>query len=544
MRSLVLICIATAVAIAQESGPYSVSGMVINSRTNEPVRRALVRLTSFQLPKNPTANSDTLNPGRLVNSVAMTDAAGTFRFVGLPEGYYSIAAEKPEFTADVSGVDASRNQITLKGNINNTSLHIAPLGVIHGKVSDESGQPLSGISVLNITQTVNDGFRDSQIRNTVTTDDRGLYRIWALRPGKYFVKAAGRTGGTSLYIGEVSASVRPGQSFEPIYSGGALTLDSATPIEVQPGSDTQADITVTRQRAFHIRGKLTGFVPTHAIKFELLKGTEDVSASRVVANPNTGRFDVSDVVPGSYTLRATQGSETRGEVAVNIGNADMDRVNMTLSPAVSLSWHLTLTGAPAEFKNPRTGGVLKVSGADLERNCSVRLHSGDDRAGGSVGDGRESQINGVLPGTYPAVVWCFQAFVTSAFYGTQDLLTNSMVTINPGGTPATIEIVARYGGGTGTGLVKTDSPGGGSMRSILLVPQVSGTSGPVLLSSDGDGKFFIPAVSPGEYSAYIFARAEDVEYRNPAFLRSLTGGSSVHIDDGSNNNITVTGGVR
>jgi hypothetical protein len=43
---------------------------------------------------------------------------------------------------------------------------------------------------------------------------------------------------------------------------------------------------------------------------------------------------------------------------------------------------------------------------------------------------------------------------------------------------------------------------------------------------------------------YAFAGRNDLEFRNPKFLQSLTGGVSVQVDDNSEKTITLTEVVR
>jgi hypothetical protein len=44
--------------------------------------------------------------------------------------------------------------------------------------------------------------------------------------------------------------------------------------------------------------------------------------------------------------------------------------------------------------------------------------------------------------------------------------------------------------------------------------------------------------------AYAFANINDVEYRNPEFLKTLTGGVAVQVEDGSEKTITIAGVSR
>jgi hypothetical protein len=177
------------------------------------------------------------------------------------------------------------------------------------------------VNIQALESRLRDGRRVISKPRSVATDDRGQYRLWNLSAGNYFVKAAGRSGATRLYIGDRGPSFDSHQSFKPVYYGGAQSLSSASPVSLKPSEHAQADFTLSLQPATKIQGTLTNFTPYQTVQFELLSGTAEDSANRVALNSSTGRFEMQDVAPGNYRLRATQGSadqRTRAEVDVQV----------------------------------------------------------------------------------------------------------------------------------------------------------------------------------------------------------------------------------
>jgi hypothetical protein len=85
---------------------------------------------------------------------------------------------------------------------------------------------------------------------------------------------------------------------------------------------------------------------------------------------------------------------------------------------------------------------------------------------------------------------------------------------------------------------------------VLLVPQSPASAGPVLVTAfgppDGSGPFdFLEeGLAPGNYLAYAFADIRGVEYRNSEFLRGLSGGLSVQVEDGSTRDLTIADVIR
>jgi hypothetical protein len=112
------------------------------------------------------------------------------------------------------------------GRVNLTSskegirLNLSPLGAIAGKVTDQDGQPLRAVNVLARSVRIMGGMRQTNTDDTAITDDRGIFRVWNLLPGKYYVEAAGRNGGANLYAGDSPPQYHADQAFLPGYFGG------------------------------------------------------------------------------------------------------------------------------------------------------------------------------------------------------------------------------------------------------------------------------------------------------------------------------------
>jgi hypothetical protein len=134
--------------------------------------------------------------------------------------------------------------------------------------------------------------------------------------------------------------------------------------------------------------------------------------------------------------------------------------------------------------------------------------------------------------------------------GAQNLLADPILTIQPGAAPHPIEVVATDGGGTIRGQVSVHSSLTPNNMWVLLVPQFVGSTGPVLeiaswLPSQAGGlQFEVRDLMPGSYVAYAFSNRDDIEFRNPQFLRSLSGGVHVQAEDASEKTISITEMVR
>lgn len=514
-----------------------------NSHTGEPIRNAVITMTEFSAPKLRAGQASLKIPAP---TAVFSGLAGEFLFPGLSPGTYRLTTAKPGFTAEADPGAPPGSVIELKASVSGVRLLLSPRSVIEGQIVDQNGDPAARVNVVAISRAVKEGLLVTQSHRTVDTDDQGKYRIWNLSPGKYYVKAAGRSGGTFSYVGDSASLTDSWESFAPVYAGGASDIDSATAIAIGPGEQGQANIRITRQPAFKIRGILANFTQHQTVEFELLRGKEQVTASRTTLNEGTGRFDILNVIPGSYLLRATQNKNARAETMVTVGNGDLNNVSLSLSPAVNIP----VIMHPID-KTTNTDSVQVTRGDNT--SCQVTLGPSAPNSGGISSFGPHAEhdeviegvIEGVLPGAYRVRVKCYAGYLRAMATGNIDLLTNPTFMVVPGIAPAPIELTVQQGGGALiVKLVLNPMP---KNAGILLLPTAGVESreptmqpAGIQLGSQLDLQFMFGLLAPGDYAAYAFSEYQDVEFRNPTFIQSLSGGTSVHIYNNQETKITLS----
>jgi len=136
--------------------------------------------------------------------VVLTDAEGRYRVTNLPEGKYEAHVSLGGCVREKSSLNGSLvESITLDEgeSLENVDFALVRGGVITGRVTDADGRPL--IARVVSLQVVNEGGRKQDVRNLqdfqnlmttsdmFQTDDRGVYRIFGLRAGRYLVSAGG-----------------------------------------------------------------------------------------------------------------------------------------------------------------------------------------------------------------------------------------------------------------------------------------------------------------------------------------------------------------
>jgi hypothetical protein len=253
---------------------------------------------------------------------------GRFRFTELPDGNYTVTATKPQFLQD----QPDHASVMLGPSREDFQVTMSPLGVIEGTATDLDGNPLPGIVIRAMTSSVVSGRRKVEEIRSDVTNDRGAYRIWSLEPGKYYLKAAGRSGRTFNFIGEHAPPAEIREGYADVYYGGAQPLSSATGIQLGPGQKARADFSLAPQPMFTIRGRLSGFTPDESADFELLRdGSPDPIAVRAAYNQSSGRFEIHDVLSGSYSIRVKQGEEPNalyGNADIRVSGEDLEHVEL------------------------------------------------------------------------------------------------------------------------------------------------------------------------------------------------------------------------
>jgi len=542
-----IVCLLAAASPAQQDGQLSFGGTVTNSSTGEPIERALVEIVRYP-PRQPGAPGRAATPPTPFVARTFTDASGGFRFTELAAGNYSVSAQKPQYSPDE---ESPVNTVALTASTLGVKLKLSPLAAITGKVLDQDGQPVWAASVVASSTTIVDGLRQTVNGRTVSTDERGIFRLWSLQPGRYFLKAAGRSGSSYSYVGDTTPQFFGDQGFAPAYYGGGGTLDTAAPLELRPGSETHADLTVQTEPAYAIRGALANYVPHRTVRFELLTAGESRPAGQVSINSNTGRFEIQGVIRGEYVLHASQDA-TSADIALNVAGADVGGVALTLLPGVDLKVLTLMANSDADADETPEGKVF--AGRFRGALCTLNLRSADGRSSGadllSVPTGEaEATIHGVIAGLYRAAASCFGAYAQSIMWGTQDLLANPFMNVPSGGQPPPIQVVAARGGGTITGKVTAETRGKPGSLSVLVVPQFGESTGPVEQRAWAgeeapEAHFQFANLAPGSYLVYAFANGDTVEFRNPNFLQSLTGGLRVQVEDKAEKTIEITEVIR
>ena len=347
------------------------------------------------------------------------------------------------------------------------------------------------------------------------TDDRGVYRIGGLRPGKYRIKAAPqqipvppetRTDGT--------VEVNYGATYHP----GAIDVKSATAVTVGPaGEVTGIDIRMVRIPILRVVGKVSGLPEGFKQSFVQLtqNGGFGGSGAQIKAD---GHFEIWRLNPGKYTVTAI--SNDSGEFARSVpvdfelGESDIDNIELRMLPAEDLKGQLEFDDEMARPKPPETTRQTAPGAPAAQQPQAAmsmrRIVLRDPNNMGpmkmaEVAEDGSFTIEKVMPGRYVVLPNGFPAYVKAVRLGqtTEDGPALDLRN-GAGGAALTVTLSSAYGGISG--VVSDDKgPAAGARVVVRDISNRNITSGAI---SAADGAYSIKNLPPGKYKLLVLDENE------------------------------------
>lgn len=176
-----------------------IAGQVLDGASGRPVPGAIVSLSSsaLSLAAAGVTNSADLvelaqTQGPAVPNRIITDTEGRFVFRSLPKGRYAFSATASGYLLGThgqrrAGGPSSPLELAEGEKLLDATLRLWKAATITGTVTDESGEPIIGLSVRSLRRAFAGGRKRWTPYLTATTDDRGMYRLANHPPGDYGV---------------------------------------------------------------------------------------------------------------------------------------------------------------------------------------------------------------------------------------------------------------------------------------------------------------------------------------------------------------------
>jgi hypothetical protein len=315
-----------------QKGTSVLRGYVVASDTGNPIRRALVRATS--------------QDGRS-GGMTQTDADGRFEIKELLGGRYTLMVSKAGYVSMSYGQRRPEQQgtvleITDGTMVDKIAFSLPRGGVITGTVLDEFGDPVAGAQVNALRFRYMNGARRMMPSGGGQTDDRGMFRMYGLAPGDYFVSAAVRAP-QQIMMGPTSVASSPAEGYAPTYYPGTPNPAEATRISVRAAQETSnISLALIATRLSNVSGRAVTSANAPVVQGMVMMIPADrlsVGVSAGMSNAMTradGTFQLIGVAPGTYNLSLRpRGMPTPdaefASMRVTVGADNLDNVLLVTS---------------------------------------------------------------------------------------------------------------------------------------------------------------------------------------------------------------------
>jgi protocatechuate 3,4-dioxygenase beta subunit len=500
----------------------SLEGIVRHAATGQPLNRVMILLRS-------------VTPGNELPPLStLTNAEGRFAMKGIDPGPYRISAERTGYVRTEYGarpgmvIGAAGTTIRLERGQNLKSIEISmpPQAVITGRIRDEAGEPVQGVTVIVLRKQYIQNRKQLTPIAQATTNDLGEYRVFGLAAGKYFLSVSPNVRGQAIsYSADRSANAVPDEEPVVTYYPGTVDVASATQINVVAGSITEGmDIAMRRVRTFRISGRVLGLkIGGRGYVYLQPKDSITVGPERSMARfrLNTGEFEIRGARPGKYILTtdlySDPGGRLSGRVEVEVGEHDVSSVSLSLVPAFAVK-----------------GIIRPEETSSLNRlqfnRASISLAMINSPVYGGFGtqprDGGTFSIDNLGPGEYSLQVYGLPAgsYLKSARLGETNLLENHLDLTQPqSGDVSGVELVVS----TAAAKLSGDVTGadGNPLRGSTVVlrtanPKLTLMEGLIkTATTDQNGKFEMESLAPGDYRLLAFESIDPADARDPEIFQ-------------------------
>jgi protocatechuate 3,4-dioxygenase beta subunit len=488
-----------------------VRGRVVNAVGEQPLKNARVQLKSAE------------DTRRFYN--VTTDPEGQFAFTQVVSGTYRVLVKRNGFVPGVygprGGVFSSGGLLTLKSGdeVNDLLFRMVPTAAISGEVMDEDGEPLPGVEVQALVKASRAAASNSPPVTqelvpfqTAITNDLGEFRLHSLPPGEYYVSAVdsgmSEVGDTNLSGGwgdELADAPHP--EYPPTYYPGATNPLQASKVGVRATDEVRIEFRLRRGDMYVVSGSVldAGGQPLQGANVSISPedlATEFSSPRYGGETDSSGRFQITGVAPGGYSVQASKVEDDKQRIAehsIGISGADVTGLELVLLPPVKVSGRITFEGSASLASERGMVWLTSIAG------------SGHNFGGGELKNDNTFVVDNLLPGRYAVSVTALagDTYLKSAHLGTADVLTSGLKVghVAPAGTLELV--VCPFGAGVEGTVTKTQKPVVGANVRVEIANAGEGRrSANTETQTDQYGHLAFHALPPGEYTLSVSEEEE------------------------------------
>lgn len=285
-----------------------VRGVVLEHVSGLPLARARVRLDPIPAP------GVTLRPLQ-----ARAEKGGHFVFIDVPDGSYVLTAIREPYFPASYGQRRPEGRgtpvvVTADSDLF-AELRMFRKGAITWRVLDENGIGLQDIAVIAYRARL-----PLVSAGRAVSDDRGVYRIQGLDPGKYWVRT-------------VASTLDDGTGLLPTWGPETLESREAHVQRAALDADTiDADLRPIQGRLFHLSGKVQCEPPppdTPPAQARIVVTLSSETGRKSVQGACNATYTFPGLAPAVYEVLATRGNGDAGFFELNLDH-DIDNGNVQL----------------------------------------------------------------------------------------------------------------------------------------------------------------------------------------------------------------------
>jgi hypothetical protein len=502
-------------------GTAVIKGRVFAGDTGKPLRRARISVSAPELE----------GEGRNVS----TDGDGRYELADLPAGRYTLRVTRSGYLPLRYGQRRPLEQGTplqlLDAQVvENVDFTLPRMGLITGRVTDEVGDPIEGVSVFPLRMMFFRGRRQLVPVNSgpqARTDDAGQYRLLGLPPGSYIVQAVTRETWTANANG-----VKQVLGYAPTYFPSTTRPSEAQRVTVALGKEVGSiDVSLQTGRAASVSGTAVDShgrpFPNVTVRTEV-RGVDFSSFGQIASTrvSGDGTFTIDQIPPGEYIVAASTGRDAAqpevAELPLVIDGADVTDILLTGSQGGTVTGRI-LTDAGAVPTVPR----LRVSVVEHQTGQPSPTVLGAFRNPGVsevLGDGTFT-VKGVFGRSALIVSTPPDWAVASIQHDGRDV-TDQAIELRSGESWSDVQVIITNRITTLAGQV-VDAKGQPTTDGMIVIFAMDASKwGPNsryvrAARPDQQGQWQVKGLPAGEYHVVALDDVEDGNWNDPDYLASI-----------------------